>query len=144
MKCLFTKTLVIPKSLPSQLKDLKFIDFPEKNMSIIEQRNFNPKDYDNYDYVITNCPFIVSCFRAVNVVIFDNDEYTSPNCETYGSCFEVLSKTLNGFTSMLPQLVVDDIKIQLEKDKEIALEYITNIGDSMDKAYLLRKLDPNY
>jgi hypothetical protein len=142
MKCLFTKNLITPNTLPNQWNTLNGIEFPEKNMSLIEQREFDPKNY-NDDFVITNSPFIVSCFRSINILILnDNNEYTYPDSEIYGASFDVLLKQLNGLKSLLPNIVVEDIRMHLKEEDSVALEYIKSIGLSSEQAYLIRKLQP--
>ena len=66
--------------------------------------------------------------------------------QTYGASFDVLIKEYFDLKSLISQTVVEDIKAHLPKDdspdeKERAINWLTeNIGESMEKAYLLRKL----
>ncbi len=149
MRCVFTKSLKAP-SLPSGLFDLAAITpkellcFPETTLSFIEQQQFDPKKKDA-EIVITNSPFIVSCFRAIDVLVEnDNGELLPPIEETYGAGFDVLLKQLNNIKSLLPQVAVDDIREQLSQgDDSKALAYILTMGLSMEQAYLKRKLAPS-
>ena len=117
------------------------------------QREFNPSNH-HHDVVITNSPFIVACFRKEDVFLYDDSvqSLTVPDFETYGAGFDVLMKQLHGIQSLLPQLVVDEIRTNLKysdgtvtKDEADArtLTLINTMGLSMEKAYLLRKLAPN-
>lgn len=148
MKCIFTKNLEVP-TLPNGLAGMDVIDsldtlcFPETTMSMIQQREFNKHDYDEA-IVITNSPFIVACFHAVDVLVErDDGGLEAPIEETYGAGFDVLMKQLNGIKSMIPQVVVEEIRAHLDMGDSNALAYLEHIGLSMEKAYLLRKLQPN-
>ncbi len=61
--------------------------------------------------------------------------------ETYGSSFDVLIKDLFGLQSLISQSVINEIREQLNKGDDHALEWIeNNLGLSAEKAYLTRKL----
>ena len=67
----------------------------------------------------------------------------SPTDQTYGASYEFLTKSFFGLQSMISQTAVDEIISQLEKGDEVASCWISeHIGQSMEKAYLLRKLSP--
>ncbi|MCA4014313.1 AAA family ATPase [Vibrio vulnificus] len=99
----------------------------------------------------THSPFMVSSLKRENVLFFKRDEngsiQMSPvNSQTYGASFEVLIKQHFGLRSLISQTVVEAVKELLPKDEsseaaEKARDWIeSNLGDSMEKAYLLRKL----
>lgn len=146
MKCIFTKTLNAPK-LPKCMNELNILSFPEASLSMVEQQLFNPIDYTE-DAVITNSPFIASCFRKEDVLIHvaddgtHGDDYFMPSFETYGAGFDVLLKQLNNIKTLLPQVVVDEMRLHLNGDDTTALEYMETLGSSMERAYLTRKLQP--
>ncbi len=66
--------------------------------------------------------------------------------QTYGASFDVLIKEYFNLKSLISQTVVEDIKTHLPKgdsqeEKETARVWLNeNLGESMEKAYLLRKL----
>ena len=66
--------------------------------------------------------------------------------QTYGASFDVLIKKHFGLRSLISQTAVEEVKEHLPKDERPeslaqAKEWIeSNLGDSMEKAYLLRKL----
>jgi hypothetical protein len=144
MKCIYVNDKKIPEFLPEPFN--KFNDhssdcivFPENDLSMEEQRKFNP--ITNKIYVITNSPFIVSCFRKEYVLIQKGiSAYEPVNFETYGSSFEVLFKMLNKSGSLLPQIVVEEIREHIKLGNKKTLSYLETIGDSSEKAYLKHKL----
>lgn len=145
MKCIFTKDISPLEYLPEPFHADDIEDclvFPEKHMSMEEQRKFVPNDHNNL-FVITNSPFIVACFRRSNVLIKTGiSSFEPPAMETYGASFEVLYKYLNKAGSLLPQIVVDEIREAIDINDEFALKHIKELGNSGEKAYLLRKLAP--
>jgi len=99
----------------------------------------------------THSPFMISSLRKTDVYRFernDNALITMNQAEnqTYGASFDVLIKEYFDLKSLISQTVVEDIKSHLPSDdsqqeKLRAREWlIANIGESMEKAYLLRKL----
>jgi predicted ATPase len=99
----------------------------------------------------THSPFMVSSLKRNNVYQFRRsddgliDMKVAQN-ETYGASFDVLIKEYFDLQSLISQTVVEDIKAHLPKnnlpeERIAALAWVTdNIGESMEKAYLLRKL----
>ena len=99
----------------------------------------------------THSPFMISSLRKTDVYRFkrnDNGLIKMGQAEnqTYGASFDVLIKEYFDLKSLISQTVVEDIKAHLPKnnlpeERRAALRWITdNIGESMEKAYLLRKL----
>jgi predicted ATPase len=99
----------------------------------------------------THSPFMISSLRKTDVYRFarnENNLITMNQAEnqTYGASFDVLIKEYFDLKSLISQTVVEDIKSHLPNDdsqqeKLRAREWlIENIGESMEKAYLLRKL----
>jgi predicted ATPase len=96
----------------------------------------------------THSPFLVSSLKRENVYRFERSDNTvamSPvERETYGASFDVLIKDFFGLSSLISQTAVDDIKQRLHDNSlsnEQRREWLEdNVGDSMEKAYLLRKL----
>ena len=73
-------------------------------------------------------------------------EMTPVREQTYGASFDVLIKQHFGLRSLVSQTVVQNIKEHLPSDDDpekrvAARRWIEgNLGESMEKAYLLRKL----
>lgn len=103
-------------------------------------------------FLSTHSPFMISSLRKENVFFFernDNDGQVSvmpAHSQTYGASFEVLIKNYYGLKSLISQSAVEDVKTHLSaintpEDRQQALSWIEgNLGESMEKAYLLRKL----
>lgn len=105
----------------------------------------------------THSPFMISSLRKNNVFIFErgqNDriEMQPIGEQTFGTTFEILIKRHFGLKSTISQSAVAEVKQHLNADKLVdketdrkewakAKEWIeNNLGESMEKAYLLRKL----
>ncbi|TOO92133.1 AAA family ATPase [Vibrio parahaemolyticus] len=102
-------------------------------------------------FLSTHSPFMVSSLKREDVLFFERKDDGSIQMEpvdtqTYGASFEVLIKEHFGLRSLISQTVVETVKEYLPKDQSpeavnTAREWIeSNLGDSMEKAYLLRKL----
>ncbi|WP_299141064.1 AAA family ATPase [uncultured Vibrio sp.] len=102
-------------------------------------------------FLSTHSPFMVSSLKREDVLFFERDDENLIQMEpvgsqTYGASFEVLIKKHFGLRSLISQTVVEVVKEQLPKDEqpetlESARTWIEeNLGESMEKAYLLRKL----
>lgn len=99
----------------------------------------------------THSPFMISSLNKTEVYRFERDDnniihMNQAQNQTYGASFDVLIKEYFDLKSLISQTVVEDIKVHLPRDdspeeKERAKNWLTeNIGESMEKAYLLRKL----
>ncbi|KIT21532.1 hypothetical protein H323_12240 [Vibrio parahaemolyticus VP766] len=111
----------------------------------------DPQKLNSQVFVSTHSPFMISSLKREDVLFFERDEHGNIFMEpigtqTYGSSFEVLIKKHFGLRSLISQTVVEAVKEHLPKDDhqasiQEAREWIeNNLGDSMEKAYLLRKL----
>lgn len=102
-------------------------------------------------FLSTHSPFMISSLKRQNVFFFARDDNGWISMEpvasqTYGASFDVLIKNYYGLRSLISQTVVEEVKQHLptNKDPEAiadSLRWIEeNLGESMEKAYLLRKL----
>ncbi|OJI56821.1 AAA family ATPase [Vibrio vulnificus] len=102
-------------------------------------------------FLSTHSPFMVSSLKREDVMFFERTDngliqMKPVDSQTYGASFEVLIKNHFGLRSLISQTVVEAVKEYLPKDERpeslaAAREWIEeNLGDSMEKAYLLRKL----
>lgn len=104
------------------------------------------EDKNTQVLVSAHSSFMVSSLRKQNVFQFEKQEgRTSMHSvvgQTFGASFEVLTKRFFGLNSLISQTAVAEIQAVLEKgNRTEALTWIeANLGDSMEKAYLLRKL----
>lgn len=89
---------------------------------------------------------MISSLKKENVCFFereDNNLITMKpvSNQTYGASFDVLIKELFMLRSLISQSVIDEIRNQLKKGNQHALQWIeNNIGLSAEKAYLLKEL----
>lgn len=126
-KCIFDKS--------GSLKS----DYVENGLNIGEQLAYK---YNGKKQIITASPFILSQFRSDDVLIYEDGVYEIPDMETYGTDPMILIKHLFEVYSLTPRAVVNEIREQLKQADEIAAVWIKdNIGPSMEKAYLLKKLE---
>lgn len=105
----------------------------------------------------THSPFMISSLRKNNVFLFKRGRYDRIEMQpigeqTFGTTFEILVKRYFGLTSAISQSAVAEVKrrLSIESEDEALVnpenkidvrEWIdTNLGESMEKAYLLRKL----
>ena len=99
----------------------------------------------------THSPFMISSLKKSDVYRFERDgngfiKMNRAENQTYGASFDVLIKEYFDLKSLISQTVVEDIKAHLPKgdsqeEKDQARAWLNeNVGESMEKAYLLRKL----
>lgn len=103
-------------------------------------------------FLSTHSPFMISSLKRENVFFFERNDVGCINMEpvssqTYGTSFDILIKNHYGLRSLISQTVVEDVKNRLPEDNDpeaviVARHWIEeNLGESMEKAYLLRKLE---
>lgn len=96
----------------------------------------------------THSPFLISSLKKENVYRFERTDNVvtmwPAESETYGASFDVLIKEYFGLKSLISQTAVDEILEKLNDNnlsKAERRDWIEeNIGDSSEKAYLLRRL----
>lgn len=143
----------------SQDNTLFIFDEPETHLNPAWRTHFHQylcKSIDHNDgvnkrvqvFLSTHSPFLLSSLRNENVYLFernDNSITMEPvTGTTYGASFDVLIRQFFGLQSLISQTAVEDIKKHLHglglSKEEQKLWIENNVGDSMEKAYLLRKL----
>ena len=103
-------------------------------------------------FLSTHSPFMISSLKRENVFFFERSDMGCISMEpvssqTYGTSFDILVKNHYGLRSLISQTVVEDVKNRLPDDNDhgaviAAQRWIEeNLGESMEKAYLLRKLE---
>lgn len=141
-------------SIYKDSRALFLLDEPETHLNPSWRTHFHSLieeaiDNDNKKtqlFITTHSPFMVSSLKRNNVYQFSRDDsglidmQVAQN-ETYGASFDVLIKELFGLHSLISQSVIKEIRQQLNKGDDHALEWIqNNLGLSAEKAYLTRKL----
>jgi predicted ATPase len=103
-------------------------------------------------FLSTHSPFMISSLKRENVFFFERSDMGCISMEpvssqTYGTSFDILVKNHYGLRSLISQTVVEDVKNRLPEDNDpeaviVARRWIEeSLGESMEKAYLLRKLE---
>jgi len=101
--------------------------------------------------VSTHSPFLVSALSQENVFKFEKHEHQMQmlpaSSKTYGASFEVLVKEFYGLKTLISQTTIDEILGKLHAKEQTSAEKASwiekNLGDSVEKAYLIRKLRKN-
>ena len=95
----------------------------------------------------THSPFLISSLQRDDVYKFEclEDEgirMYPAGSQTFGASFETLIKQFFGLKSLISQTAIEEIKRHIDSgNREETRDWIEqNLGDSMEKAYLLRKL----
>lgn len=114
------------------------IYFPERDMSIEEQ--LKPFIRNDCDVLVTNSPFLLNQFKRQQVYVHDQNWISPIGFNPYGADISIIIKNLCKLNSLQSKVFLDDIKAKLNSPSE-AIEYLeSQVGDSMEKAYLLRQL----
>lgn len=147
----------------SQVQALFLFDEPETHLNpswrtYFHQRltkAFTPENESKGQsqfFLSTHSPFMISSLKRENVFFFERNDMGCISMEpvssqTYGTSFDILVKNHYGLRSLISQTVVEDVKNRLPEDNDpeeiIAVRrwIEENLGESMEKAYLLRKLE---
>lgn len=147
----------------SQAQTLFLFDEPETHLNPSWRTYFhqrlaeaftpeNERKGQSHFILSTHSPFMISSLKRENVFFFERNDTGCISMEpvssqTYGTSFDILVKNHYGLRSLISQTVVEDVKNRLPKDNDpeaviAARRWIEeNLGESMEKAYLLRKLE---
>ncbi|CAI1077226.1 Predicted ATP-binding protein involved in virulence [Serratia fonticola] len=147
----------------SQVQALFLFDEPETHLNPSWRTYFhqrlteaftpeNERKGQSQFFLSTHSPFMISSLKRENVFFFERSDMGCISMEpvssqTYGTSFDVLVKNHYGLRSLISQTVVKDVKNRLPEDNNpeaviAARRWIEdNLGESMEKAYLLRKLE---
>nr|QVX12093.1 AAA family ATPase [Pseudomonas congelans] len=98
--------------------------------------------------ISSHSPFLISSLHRKSVFHFEKIDgqtiMASPPSETFGASFEVLIKKFFGLRSVISQTAVDEINRHLHDqstNNSHKLKWIeSNLGESMERAYLLQRL----
>lgn len=113
------------------------IFFPENDMTFEDLF----KKFDKpCDVLVTNNPILLNQFRRDQVYVLQDSGLEPIEFNPYGTDFSIIAKRLCGLGSLQSEVFKDDIKARLQSPSD-AIEYLeSQVGDSMEKAYLLGKL----
>lgn len=147
----------------SQVQALFLFDEPETHLNPSWRTYFhqrltkaftpeNERKGQSQFFLSTHSPFMISSLKRENVFFFERNDMGCISMEpvssqTYGTSFDILVKNHYGLRSLISQTVVEDVKHRLPEgnDPEAIIAarcwIEENLGESMEKAYLLRKLE---
>ncbi|QLY53846.1 AAA family ATPase [Citrobacter freundii] len=147
----------------SQVQALFLFDEPETHLNPSWRTYFhqrltkaftpeNERKGQSQFFLSTHSPFMISSLKRENVFFFERNDMGCISMEpvssqTYGTSFDILVKNHYGLRSLISQTVVEDVKHRLPEGNDpediiAARCWIEeNLGESMEKAYLLRKLE---
>lgn len=123
--------------------------------SYLDEATKTVHDYPNpwlQYFISTHSPFMISSLKKENILFFKRNhnnliELEPVADETYGASFDVIIKSFFELKTLISQTVVDDINQRLNmsrniEEKKSLIDWIDKeLGDSMEKAYLLKKLE---
>jgi predicted ATPase len=115
----------------------------KKSIASQKQNNIEPEII-----LTTHSPFMISSLDQQNVFNFERSRdgmttMQTVSSQTFGASFEVIAQRYYGLKSLISNSAIQEIKKHLDnQDSEETRQWIeSNIGDSMEKAYLLKKLE---
>jgi hypothetical protein len=138
--------LIVPCTMPNGEKrsNKNSVLYPEKELSIKEQQAFNNEDYltesEEDIYIITNSPFIVSCFQSSEVYIYgsNGNSFSHPDNEVYGASFDTILTSLVGLNVLIAEKPLMEIKSILKghdiegNSPEDTLKNLDKFGNSFE------------
>lgn len=113
--------------------------FPETGLLFEDIRNLPRCEGKT---TLTTSPMLCTNYKE-GEVYYVNGHDIEPLCvNIYGSCFMVASKVLNINTkSFLSESVIKEVREHIAISDESGLQFVESLGDSMEKAYLLKILE---
>ena len=94
--------------LVRESKNDNLILYPERAMTFADT-----VDYRRYvKSVVTENPFIISCYSREDVWILQNDEWTHPDIQTYGASVDLITYDILQFGSSIPTSVLGGKKFK--------------------------------
>lgn len=96
--------------LVRESKNDNLILYPERAMTFADT-----VDYKRYvKSVVTENPFIISCYPKENVWVLQDDEWVHPNQQTYGASVNFITMSILQYSNTIPTSVLGGEKF---KDK---------------------------
>lgn len=138
-------------------RSIFLLDEPETHLNPVWRTQFHKEIKNTYDdidriddffCVSTHSPFLVSSLREESVFVVNKENgVTSMNSaefSTFGAPFDVVIKNFFGMRSLISQTAIDEVVSHLESTEmdnaQKAAWIDSNMSDSSEKAYLLRRL----
>jgi hypothetical protein len=103
-------------------KDDKLILYPERAMTFTDCVCYRPY----VKSIITENPWIISCYSCSKVWIMRDGEWRNPSCQTYGASISVIMMEMLGVDGTIPLMVLGgkkEIAAHREKIKKNKFGY---------------------
>jgi len=100
-------------------KDDKLILYPERAMTLVDTVCYRPY----VKSVITENPWIISCYSRDKVWIMEDGEWRNPSCQTYGASVNFILCDILNIDHTIPLVVIsgkksiDEFRNKVKKNK---------------------------
>lgn len=91
--------------------------YPERGMSLIDEVCYRPY----VDTVVTESPWIISCYYREDVFIWDSEikDWVNPCPETYGASVDHIYTSILGIDCLLPRIPLNGVNGIVELRNEL-------------------------
>jgi len=79
-------------------KNDELILYPERAMTFVDVVHYRPY----LKSIVTENPYIISCYSKKDVYILDNDEWVHPTSQTYGCSVDIITDELLKYNNSIP------------------------------------------
>ena len=94
--------------LVRESKNDNLILYPERAMTFADT-----VDYRRYvKSVVTENPFIISCYPRENVWVLQDDEWVNPEIQTYGASVNIITSSILQYHNTIPTSVLGGVKFK--------------------------------
>jgi len=94
--------------LVRESKNDNLILYPERAMTFADT-----VDYRHYvKSVVTENPFIISCYPRENVWVLQDDEWVNPEIQTYGASVNIITSSILQYHNTIPTSVLGGVKFK--------------------------------
>jgi len=99
--------------LVRESKNDNLILYPERAMTFADTVDYRPY----VKSVVTENPFIISCYSRENVWILQDDEWIHPDQQTYGASVSLITSSILQYHNTIPTSVLGDGKFKHKVEK---------------------------
>lgn len=138
--CLYvSKSVYETLDIKEKFGNIQIIEFPETGLTYEEQRRL---EKFNNCLVITTSVILCTLYKMGEVHRVVNGVIETLNTNIYGASFEIVVKSLDDKTMcMMHESIVYEIRKELLKSPVETMEYLKSLGLSMERSYLIKKLE---
>lgn len=124
-------------SIQHQYDPDKIIQFPENGLMFEAIRQI-PRVENKITF--TTNPMVVTNYKYGEVFTIENGELSQVFTNLYGACFTISAKSLGDTKTLISNHIVTEMRSHIAISDEDAITYLDTLGDSMEKAYLRKRL----